>query len=158
MTVGTPTLWAITLAAVLGLIAVDFLLTRRPHEVSMREAALFLAFRSSDSGTPAPVAAATVVQTVAVTQPSAPATTPAAASLPVVTAAAPEDVADLLDAVVGPDTLVIASTDLSHHLPDAEARRPITSCRRFSRLSRIDEKPWARTSLGMSARTLQAPA
>jgi MEMO1 family protein len=43
--------------------------------------------------------------------------------LPVVTAAAPEDVADLLDAVVGPDTLVIASTDLSHHLPDAEARR-----------------------------------
>jgi len=44
--------------------------------------------------------------------------------LPVVTAAAPEDVADLLDAVVaGPDTLVIASTDLTHHLPDAEARR-----------------------------------
>jgi AmmeMemoRadiSam system protein B len=43
--------------------------------------------------------------------------------LPVVTAAAPEDVADLLDAVVGPDTLVVASTDLSHHRPDAEARR-----------------------------------
>ena len=36
MTVGTPTLWAITLAAVLGLIAVDFLLTRRPHEVSLQ--------------------------------------------------------------------------------------------------------------------------
>ena len=43
MTVGTPTLWAITLAAVLGLIAVDFLLTRRPHEVSLREASLWSA-------------------------------------------------------------------------------------------------------------------
>jgi tellurite resistance protein TerC len=44
MTVGTPTLWAITLAAVLALIAVDFLLTRRPHEVSLREASLWSAF------------------------------------------------------------------------------------------------------------------
>jgi TerC family integral membrane protein len=44
VTVGTPTLWAITLAAVLGLIAVDFLLTRRPHEVSLREASLWSAF------------------------------------------------------------------------------------------------------------------
>jgi tellurite resistance protein TerC len=44
MSLGTPTLWAITLAAVLGLIAVDFLLTRRPHEVSVREAALWSAF------------------------------------------------------------------------------------------------------------------
>ena len=44
MTVGTPTSWAITLAAVLGLIAVDFLLTRRPHEVSLREAALWSSF------------------------------------------------------------------------------------------------------------------
>jgi tellurite resistance protein TerC len=44
MSVGTPTLWAITLAAVLGLIAVDFLLTRRPHEVSLREASLWSAF------------------------------------------------------------------------------------------------------------------
>ena len=44
MTVGTPTLWAITLAAVLALIAVDFLLTRRPHEVSLREAGLWSAF------------------------------------------------------------------------------------------------------------------
>jgi MEMO1 family protein len=43
--------------------------------------------------------------------------------LPVVTAADPDDVADLLDAVAGPDTLVVASTDLSHHLPDGEARR-----------------------------------
>jgi tellurite resistance protein TerC len=44
MNVGTPTLWAITLAAVLALIAVDFLLTRRPHEVSLREASLWSAF------------------------------------------------------------------------------------------------------------------
>jgi TerC family integral membrane protein len=44
MSVGTPTLWAITLAAVLALIAVDFLLTRRPHEVSLREASLWSAF------------------------------------------------------------------------------------------------------------------
>ena len=44
MPVGTPTLWAVTLAAVLGLIAVDFLLTRRPHEVSLREASLWSAF------------------------------------------------------------------------------------------------------------------
>jgi tellurite resistance protein TerC len=44
MSVGTPTLWAVTLAAVLALIAVDFLLTRRPHEVSLREAGLWSAF------------------------------------------------------------------------------------------------------------------
>jgi tellurite resistance protein TerC len=44
MTVGTPTVWAITLAAVLGLVAADFLLTRRPHEVSLREAALWSSF------------------------------------------------------------------------------------------------------------------
>ena len=43
--------------------------------------------------------------------------------LPVVTAAGPDDVADLLDAVADPDTLIVASTDLSHHLPDPEARR-----------------------------------
>jgi MEMO1 family protein len=42
--------------------------------------------------------------------------------LPVVTAAPPGAVADLLDAVAGPDTLVVASTDLSHHLPDEQAR------------------------------------
>ncbi len=42
--VGTPTLWAVTIAAVIALIAVDFLLTRRPHEVSMREAAGWSAF------------------------------------------------------------------------------------------------------------------
>jgi tellurite resistance protein TerC len=44
MTVGTPTLWAITLAAVPALIVLDFLLTRRPHAVSLREAALWSAF------------------------------------------------------------------------------------------------------------------
>jgi MEMO1 family protein len=43
--------------------------------------------------------------------------------LPVATAAAPDDVADLLDAVAGPDTLVVVSTDLSHYLPDEETRR-----------------------------------
>jgi AmmeMemoRadiSam system protein B len=43
--------------------------------------------------------------------------------LPVVTAAPPDDVADLLDAVAGPDALVVVSTDLSHYLPDVEARR-----------------------------------
>lgn len=33
-----PLLWAITLGAVLVLVAVDLALTRRPHEVSMKEA------------------------------------------------------------------------------------------------------------------------
>ena len=42
--VGTPTLWAVTLIAVVALVAVDFLLTRRPHEVSLREAAGWSAF------------------------------------------------------------------------------------------------------------------
>ena len=37
-TIGTPMLWAVSIAAVVTLIAVDFLITRRPHEVSMREA------------------------------------------------------------------------------------------------------------------------
>ncbi len=37
-TIATPGLWAVTLGAVVVLLAVDFLLTRRPHEVSMREA------------------------------------------------------------------------------------------------------------------------
>ncbi len=37
-------LWAITLAVVVALLAVDFLLTRRPHEVSMREASAWSAF------------------------------------------------------------------------------------------------------------------
>ena len=37
-TIATPTLWAITIGAVIVLLALDFLLTRKPHEVSMREA------------------------------------------------------------------------------------------------------------------------
>ncbi|HVK28670.1 MAG TPA: TerC/Alx family metal homeostasis membrane protein [Nocardioides sp.] len=42
--IGTPTLWALTIAAILGLLAVDFLATRKPHEVSMREAVLWSLF------------------------------------------------------------------------------------------------------------------
>ncbi|WP_342373251.1 TerC family protein [Propioniciclava soli] len=38
MPVGTPLLWGITIAAVLALVVMDFLLTRKPHEVSMKEA------------------------------------------------------------------------------------------------------------------------
>ena len=37
-TIGTPTLWAVTIGAVLVLLAFDFVATRKPHEVSMREA------------------------------------------------------------------------------------------------------------------------
>ncbi|WP_428965591.1 TerC/Alx family metal homeostasis membrane protein [Micromonospora fluostatini] len=37
-TIGTPTLWGVTIAGVLLLLALDFLVTRRPHEVSLREA------------------------------------------------------------------------------------------------------------------------
>ena len=44
MPVGTPTLWAITIAAVLSLVLLDFLLTRRPHRVLMREAVAWSAF------------------------------------------------------------------------------------------------------------------
>ena len=36
--IGTPGLWAVTIGVVLALLALDFVLTRRPHEVSMREA------------------------------------------------------------------------------------------------------------------------
>ena len=44
MTIASPTLWAITIGLVVVLIGVDFLLTRRPHDVSTREAALWSAF------------------------------------------------------------------------------------------------------------------
>ncbi|WP_328529731.1 TerC family protein [Nocardioides sp. NBC_00368] len=37
-TIATPTLWAVTIAAVVVLIALDFVLTRKPHDVSMKEA------------------------------------------------------------------------------------------------------------------------
>jgi TerC family integral membrane protein len=42
--IGTPGLWAITIAAVVVLLTVDFVATRKPHEVSMREAAAWSAF------------------------------------------------------------------------------------------------------------------
>ena len=37
-TIGTPVLWTATIAAVIALLALDFVITRRPHAVSMREA------------------------------------------------------------------------------------------------------------------------
>jgi tellurite resistance protein TerC len=40
----SPTLWAVTLGLVLLLVVADFLLTRRPHEVSLREAGAWSAF------------------------------------------------------------------------------------------------------------------
>jgi tellurite resistance protein TerC len=43
-TVATPTLWFATIAAVVVLLALDFVLTRRPHEVSMKEALGWSAF------------------------------------------------------------------------------------------------------------------
>ncbi|NLU79695.1 TerC/Alx family metal homeostasis membrane protein [Micromonospora sp. HNM0581] len=42
--VGTPSLWAITLLGVLALLVLDFLVTRRPHEVSLKEALGWSAF------------------------------------------------------------------------------------------------------------------
>ncbi len=36
--VGTPLLWGITIAGVLALFALDFVITHKPHEVSMKEA------------------------------------------------------------------------------------------------------------------------
>lgn len=36
--VGSPILWTVTIAAVVGLLALDFVLTRKPHAVSMKEA------------------------------------------------------------------------------------------------------------------------
>jgi tellurite resistance protein TerC len=43
-TIADPTLWILTVAGVLALLALDFLITRRPHEVSMREAVAWSAF------------------------------------------------------------------------------------------------------------------
>src|SRR5512139_3632577 len=42
--IGTPTLWAITIGAIVVLFVVDFIITRRPHEVSMKEAIGWSAF------------------------------------------------------------------------------------------------------------------
>jgi tellurite resistance protein TerC len=36
--IGSPLLWGVTVAVLLGLLAVDFAITRRPHDVPMREA------------------------------------------------------------------------------------------------------------------------
>lgn len=41
--IGTPTVWAITIAAVIAMLALDFAITRRPHAVSMREAGIWSA-------------------------------------------------------------------------------------------------------------------
>lgn len=43
-TIADPTLWGITIAGVLALLVLDFLVTRKPHEVSMREALGWSAF------------------------------------------------------------------------------------------------------------------
>ncbi len=43
-TIGTPLLWGLTLAAVAGLFIFDFIATRNPHDVSMKEAAGWSAF------------------------------------------------------------------------------------------------------------------
>jgi len=42
--IGTPTLWIATIAGVAGLFVIDFLITRRPHDPSMREAIGWSAF------------------------------------------------------------------------------------------------------------------
>jgi TerC family integral membrane protein len=42
--IASPTLWFITIGVVLALLAVDFVATRRPHEVSMKEAIAWSAF------------------------------------------------------------------------------------------------------------------
>lgn len=44
MGIGTPVLWAISLAVVAALFVLDFAVTRRPHEVSMKEALGWSAF------------------------------------------------------------------------------------------------------------------
>jgi TerC family integral membrane protein len=42
--IGTLTLWSATIAGVVLLLVIDFLVTRRPHAVSMKEASLWSAF------------------------------------------------------------------------------------------------------------------
>jgi TerC family integral membrane protein len=42
--IGTPTLWAVSIGAVVVLLALDFVLTRRPHDVSVKEALGWSAF------------------------------------------------------------------------------------------------------------------
>ncbi len=42
--IGTPLLWAVTISAIVVLLLADFAVTRRPHAVTMREAAAWSAF------------------------------------------------------------------------------------------------------------------
>ena len=42
--IGSPELWAISIAVVVALFALDFVITRKPHEVSMKEALGWSAF------------------------------------------------------------------------------------------------------------------
>ncbi len=42
--IASPTLWFLTIGVVVALLVVDFIATRRPHEVSMKEAAAWSAF------------------------------------------------------------------------------------------------------------------
>ena len=43
-TIATPTLWWVTIGAVVALLVFDFIATRKPHEVSMKEATAWSAF------------------------------------------------------------------------------------------------------------------
>ena len=43
-TIGSPVLWAATLAVLLGLLVTDFVITHRPHDVPMREAVRWTVF------------------------------------------------------------------------------------------------------------------
>jgi tellurite resistance protein TerC len=42
--IGTPTLWTVTIVGVIALFVIDFLITRKPHDPSMREAVGWSAF------------------------------------------------------------------------------------------------------------------
>lgn len=42
--IASPALWLVTIAAVLGMLVLDFVVTRRPHEVTMRESLRWSAF------------------------------------------------------------------------------------------------------------------
>jgi tellurite resistance protein TerC len=42
--IASPQLWAVTIAVLLGLLALDFVLTRKPHDVPMREAVAWSVF------------------------------------------------------------------------------------------------------------------
>ncbi|MEU7868975.1 TerC/Alx family metal homeostasis membrane protein [Dactylosporangium sp. NPDC049140] len=43
-TIASPQLWAVSIAVLLGLLALDFVLTRKPHDVPMREALAWSVF------------------------------------------------------------------------------------------------------------------